>query len=549
MNTSKRTPLFWVLLVIGLVCTLTMLSMRIFAEYNDNKVSFAVSYEQVCELSKADGKTPSMWLFDLHNIGVSHLIVTDANEAEAKTALGDVAMSIARSGDTAKPGDSFLIPEMRDGYVFAYDKPLGDSNVPLALVENPFRTNVVMPDEFDPERWSGPMVKTLYMFDAYSYHWQMQEPATENENILFRAIADRGMRLIILTPLVDESKTIVTDFSAYTDLMSGLKQRCLDRGITIGKDFSSMNAPVTNPPLVAGTLLLLAVVFFLFISLLLPLTRKYEYIILSLLTVGAFGAALVLTSLAQKLGAFGASLVFACYAALLLVRISQNKTKRNLFVRFSLSLLSMLAIGLSGGFYISALLGTRPYMMQFEIFSGVKISQLFPIAFCGLVLAYVLFNKKARSERDNSNKLPIPLIVFMGVCVIAALIILVLRSGDNMLPVSNLEINFRNWLEYVLYTRPRTKEMFLAFPALALYIVASDRKFPIFQLPLGVLASIGACSVINTFCHIFTPVHVSFIRTLLSAVIGFVIGIIGMYIFSFLLGKKQIKEKINNESN
>ena len=538
MKQSKRTILFWIMLAIGLLCSLVLLSKRIVSEYNDRSVSFAVSYEDVLTLATADGRAPADWLNDLSSIGVAHLIVTDQNQTAAEAARGEVPMHLARSGDTARQGDSFLIPELHDGEVIAYSAPKGEPTVPLALVENRLRTDVIMPDDFDPELWQGPMVKTLYMYDAYSYHWEMQEPATENENILFRALTDRGMRLVILTPLVDESKTVVSDFDAYVDLMTGLAERTADRGIIIGDAFSAMNAPTTNRLLVAGALMLLAAIAYHFLTLLLPLGRKVEYVLLAAAAVVICAGAFVLPALMQKLGAFGAAVLFPCFAAFLLVRISQNKTALPLLARFVFALCAMLAIGLSGGLYVGALLASRPYMMLFKVFSGVKLSQLLPIAFAALVLLYVFFNKKARRERENTQKLPIPLLVLIGVCVLAALVVLVLRSGDNMLPVSDLEVKFRNWLEYVLYARPRTKEMFLAFPALALYVVASDRRIALLQLPLGILASIGACSVVNTFCHIFTPVHVSLLRTLLSAGIGFVVGALGMLLLSLLLGKK-----------
>ena len=538
MKQSKRTILFWIMLAIGLLCTFVLLSKRIVSEYHDRSVAFAVSYEDVLVLSEADGRSPSDWLADLSSIGVAHLIVTDQNQAVAEAARGDLPLRIARSGDTARQGDSFLIPEIKDGEVSAYDIPKGDPAVPLALVENRTRTDVIMPDGFDPDQWQGSMVKTLYMYDAYSYHWEMEEPATENENILFRAVTDRGMRLVILTPLVDESRAIVSDFAAYVDLMTGLRQRAADRGITIGAEFSAMDAPVTNRVLLAGALTLLAAATLLFLSLLVPIGKVFEYVILAVAAAAVWAGTFVLPELMQKLGAFGAAVLFPCFAVFLLIRISPNKTALPLLARFVFSLVSMLAIGLAGGLYVGALLASRPYMMLFRVFSGVKLSQMLPIAFAALVLLYTLFNKKARSERRGTQKLPIPLLVLIGLCVVAVLVVLILRSGDNMLPVSELEIKFRNWLEYTLYARPRTKEMFLAFPAIALYVVASDRRIALLQLPLGILASIGACSVVNTFCHIFTPVHVSLLRTLLSAGIGFVVGALGMLLFSLLLGKK-----------
>lgn len=530
------------MLAVGILCSIGMLTQRFKTEYHDRTVSFAVSYEDILALSGTDGRAPADWLADFSAVGVAHLIVTDQNEADAVAALGDTPMHLARSGDTAQPGDSFLIPELRDGDVLAFDAPKGDVSVPLALVENSLRTGVIMPEGFDPDQWEGPMVKTLYMYDAYNCNWKMAEPSTENENILFRAISERGMRLVVLTPLVDESETVVSDFDAYVDLMAGLSERVEERGITVGDSFSTMNAPTANRVLLAGTLMLLAAAAYLFLSLMLPLGRKVEYGILTAAAVVMAAGALVLPGLMQKIGGLGAAVLFPCFAVFLLARIARNPGKGPLPVRFGVSLLSVLGIGLAGGLYIGALLATRSYMLLFEVFSGVKLSQMLPIAFAALVLLYVLFNKKARSERENTQKLPIPLLIFIGVCLIAALVVLILRSGDNMLPVSDLETKFRNWLEYVLFARPRTKEMLLAFPAIALYVAASDRQIAWLQLPLGVLASIGACSVVNTFCHIFTPLHVSLIRTLLGAGIGFVIGIIGMYLFLLLLGRKNSGE-------
>ena len=108
-----------------------------------------------------------------------------------------------------------------------------------------------------------------------------------------------------------------------------------------------------------------------------------------------------------------------------------------------------------------------------------------------------------------------------------------------MLPVSQLEIRVRNALEYSLYVRPRTKEMLAAFPAIALFAAAAYKRCYVLLVPLGAFAAISVSSVINTFCHIFTPVLVSLVRTLSGALIGAVIGVIAMYILSALLGKEK----------
>ena len=93
----------------------------------------------------------------------------------------------------------------------------------------------------------------------------------------------------------------------------------------------------------------------------------------------------------------------------------------------------------------------------------------------------------------------------------------------------------RDGLERALYARPRTKEFLLAFPALALFLTAREHNLPLPALPLGVLAEVGATSVVNTFCHLFTPLRVSLIRTLLGAALGLVLGLIAMALLGFLL--------------
>ena len=108
-----------------------------------------------------------------------------------------------------------------------------------------------------------------------------------------------------------------------------------------------------------------------------------------------------------------------------------------------------------------------------------------------------------------------------------------------MLPVAKFEIAARNWLEQTLYARPRTKEMLMAFPVLVVYLVAADRRLALLVFPLAILTEVGSVSEVNAICHIITPVHSSFIRTLLSAGIGLVLGYAGRVVFCLLLRQKK----------
>lgn len=538
METLKRNPLLCIMALVGLVCSLVLLFGRVQAEQQSNQVACAISILDVGFLSAADGRSVEDWLSDLSQAGVHYLIFPDGTEAPTGLAQA-YGMAVARAGETAQPGDAFLLPTPPLRGTKGYEAPglpQGDSTVPLALVENYNRTGVVTDPAFDPESWAGPMVKALYLYDAYSYHYEKTGDApSENENILFRAVTDRSMRLIILTPLEHEGGGMVTDPAAYQDLLDGLGTRLERRGLTLGETFSSMDAPQRSPLLLAGAALLPAALAVLFLGLVLPLPGWGKNALLLLGLLVAVGGAFLRPALLQTLLSFGTAVLAPCFTGLLFAALCAGRGKRLQALPLPLGYLALLglllAISLAGGLTIGALLATRAYLLEFQVFTGVKLAQLLPLAVTA-VLLFLALRRRPKEERQRPSPL---LVVVVVLCVAAALFLLVLRSGDSPLPVSRLELAVRTWLEQTLYVRPRTKEMLMAFPVLALFLLAARRRMAVLELPLGVLAAVGSVSVVNTFCHIFTPVHLSLIRTLLSAGIGAVLGLVVLGIASLLL--------------
>ena len=537
---NKPGILFWIMLVVGLVCSVILLFGRISAEEQSDAVACAVLYDDVLLLSGTDGRPADAWITDLKHAGISYLVITDENEAGGTVLASAAGMLTGRAGYTAKSGDAFLMPPAPGRGVKGYDVPDsldGDAAVPLALVENYDRTGVVMPEGFDPDSWDGPMVKTLYMYDAYSYHYVPAEPACENENILFRAVTDRSMRLVIVTPLEYEGGGVVADPAAYEDMLSGLSARVAARGLTLGRDFSVLEAPGLNRFLLAGAVLLAAAAAVFFLTMLVPMKPMVQNILYAAGAAASVGGGIVLPTLMQKLTAFGAAALAPCFTAILLCRAYRWKVVERLRMagRFIGLLAAMLGISVAGGLYVASLLGSRQYMLEFSVFAGVKLAQMIPLA----VTVVFLFFTLRKFPYEEKHRLPKALVVFMLVGVGAALVVLLLRSGDNMIPVAKAEIAARNWLEHTLYARPRTKEMLIAFPALALFAAACARRVSLLALPLGVLAEVGSVSVVNTFCHTFTPVKISLIRTLLGAGIGLVIGLAALAVFCLLVRWKK----------
>ena len=114
----------------------------------------------------------------------------------------------------------------------------------------------------------------------------------------------------------------------------------------------------------------------------------------------------------------------------------------------------------------------------------------------------------------------------VGVIALVALALFVARSGnDPGVGVSATELKTRALLDKYLYVRPRTKEFLLGHPALFLGLAAAaSKRFPAYVLPLLVVGAIGQSSLMDTFCHLHTPLLVSALRGLIGWALGAVFG-------------------------
>ena len=85
-------------------------------------------------------------------------------------------------------------------------------------------------------------------------------------------------------------------------------------------------------------------------------------------------------------------------------------------------------------------------------------------------------------------------------------------------------------LDAVLYARPRFKEFLVGHPAMLLGLIYAAEGRRKWALPLLIVGTIGQVSLLNTFCHIHTPLLVSAWRAGLGIGIGIVIGLL-LYLF------------------
>ncbi|EFM09045.1 conserved hypothetical protein [Paenibacillus curdlanolyticus YK9] len=178
-------------------------------------------------------------------------------------------------------------------------------------------------------------------------------------------------------------------------------------------------------------------------------------------------------------------------------------------------------ISLLGVPFVFGLLNNIKYSLVLQQFRGVSLLHIAPI---GLVALYVFLYTGTSVLANLRRLLSIQITVFwiavVGILGIVGLYYLS-RTG-NAGHASSLEMLMRNTLETTFGVRPRSKEFLLAHPLLLLGLFLALRYRAAWVLII--VGSIGQLSMVDTFAHIHTPMHISLIRDLLGLGLGAIIG-------------------------
>lgn len=190
-----------------------------------------------------------------------------------------------------------------------------------------------------------------------------------------------------------------------------------------------------------------------------------------------------------------------------------------------------------GVVYVVGLLATRPFMLRANQFLGIKAQHAVPlliVAFAAMVGGAALPKESWAGYRARvknylrsiwNEPARIGLLV-VGVIALAGFALVVARTGNEPgVGVSGIELKFRSVLDRTLPVRPRTKEFLLGHPAFVLALAwwLRGRRKP--AIPLFVLGSLGQVSLLNTFCHIHTPLLVSVWHAVTGLILGSILGI------------------------
>ncbi len=228
--------------------------------------------------------------------------------------------------------------------------------------------------------------------------------------------------------------------------------------------------------------------------------------------------------------------------------LSVPRSERSPLLQAAVFTVAVSLFTLIGGLFVSAMLTETRFLVGAEQFRGVKLLLVGPAFIVALAILGGLSRpvgkwaewRQAVGENARAflcrPSLVVEVLLFLA--ALGAVGLLVVRSGNAAAAASpGGEQQAREWLETLLWARPRTKEFLLGYPALLLFFVAWLRLKPgtvTHCLTFGrlgwsdallVVAAVGQASVVDTFCHLHTPLLLSLVRSLNGLWLGLLMGV------------------------
>ena len=383
-----------------------------------------------------------------------------------------------------------------------------------------------------------------------------------------RAARERNIRICYIRPVtLQGTDPLQTNEILITKIARGIA-RGHEMSFGASHEFSNTGVPGLIFALIG---LGVAAGFMLLASSIFSFSDRVGWLTLLGLILVCVGLSLA-GDMGRKLNALLAALVFPTLACLRRDILSpellkkKNASSKEAAGMAITGLIVSSAITSLGIYLVVGLLATRPFMLKADQFIGIKAAHAIPILLIGLLAIAGLptLNRNWPEEREKirsrlSAFLSEPTRVGMLLLTLVALVIMVLivaRTGnDPGVGISGIELKFRSLLDRLLPVRPRTKEFLLGHPAFVLALALWFRGRKKWALPLFVVGVIGQVSLLNTFCHIHTPLHLSFIRDITGLVFGGVIGL-GLFWLTEIIWKdtpasylEQKSERAGTESN
>ena len=415
--------------LIAALCTLAaawLVIYRIRIEEPQKQIAVVTSWDDI-ELMKYFSDIPEEeWLAALKAGGLQAVMVPvgQLDDERITKPILDAGLEIAQVGGEADGGiyffatkyDSLMKPRLSDSVKQTRETlPAGvvlpsieESGSTLVLVENIMQTSSFVPRNYRLIHYEGNTAKCFWLNKAFACRYATLGYSGYEElvNMMFRAVIDRGMTVIWISPISD-NWSMVNDPAAYTNMLKSLQSRIAPAGYTFG-DPDAIPAFGMSPVLLAICGIGIMAACMTVLALIRQPKRRWIYwALFALLAVESVAAPFMFMDQQMQLLALLAAMAFPALAVLLLAkRLKDAPVGRHATVtRFAVTLLSCLAIVLWGCLYISAVQTTSLYLLVMRLFRGVKLSQLGVYGFSALVMAWVFLHHKGNSLRRDIGAL------------------------------------------------------------------------------------------------------------------------------------------------
>lgn len=331
----------------------------------------------------------------------------------------------------------------------------------------------------------------------------------ESADKIVRAAKERNMRAFFINMDQPEYNLALT---ALQELQADVNNNMPDSFVRgESRSFETYSVPLWQTAMA----LLGAIVF-------LTLAAQYVFknnrlTLLALIGSALAAAVYLVTGQSMVLKAF--ALAVAVTAPIWAVLLKKEPEKKWYLIRSYAQALGIAAIGI---WLIIVLLNGNQYLLGIDLFRGVSLIYIIPIAFIAIYAVW-----------GNIRKLLTMNVIYWHmaiIAIVAGVILYYMSRTGNAGQVSAIELQVRLMLEQLLYVRPRTKEFLIGFPLfiLALHMAKSYPKAYYFLLIPGV---IGFLSLVNTFTHLHIPLLISLLRSGYSIVFGFIIGLVLIWLY------------------
>lgn len=345
-----------------------------------------------------------------------------------------------------------------------------------------------------------------------------------------RGVIDRGIRILYVVPFKDTKVSYAENLDNTLEMVDKFQETIAAKGFAIDQSLPPLSGE--NPGsfhrfMVSLSLLLGGMLYFIYLF---KPGRRLIIILLALGTLACAALNLLLNADFSKVYALTAAVLYPSFSSLLLLIYLRQNQDRPFPLQLLASLAIILGINMLGAYTVVTSLADIRYIMNVEVFSGVKVAFIAPLLlfmvnyFCCLPES----GKLTDNILKNLNKQPSYLILILIMVGGLGLYYYLGRSGHTAgVEVSSLEIRLREVLESIFLARPRFKEIIIGYPALfAMVYLYQKYKQEAILLVLGLGVVMGSISMVNSFCHVFTSVMISVNRTLGGLLTGTIIGMI-----------------------